>query len=118
MGDTHEPYEGWTILELFGHRRLAGWVSEAELAGGKFIRIDVPGLDGHGPRSTVATQFYGPAAIYAITPTTEAMARAVARTCQPEPVHRWEMPPDRALAATTEAPRDDDPPDTNDDDLP
>lgn len=91
-----DPYEGWTILELFGHRRLAGWVTEAEIGGGKFIRIDVPGPT---PEAPVATQFYGPAAIYCMTPTTEAMARAVAKSCQPTPVQRWEIPERPALAA-------------------
>ena len=75
-------YEGWTILELMGHRRLAGYVTEAEIAGGKFIRIDVPGKDGHGPRSTVATQFYGASSVYCLTPTTEEIARKVAEQSQ------------------------------------
>ncbi|MGE5590980.1 MAG: acetyltransferase [Bacillota bacterium] len=76
----------WAILELMGHRRLAGHVTEQEIAGASFIRIDVPGVD-----ATVATQFYAPVAIYAITPTTEEVARAVASANQPEPVTRWEL---------------------------
>ena len=91
-------FEGWAILELMGHRRLAGWLSEATIGGGSFIRIDVPGPqeegvtydDPHGP--IVATQFYSPAAVYAITPTTEDVARAVATRNQPAPVSRWELP--------------------------
>lgn len=99
-----DPYEGWTILELFGHRRLAGYVTEAEIGGGKFIRIDVPGPADGDP---VATQLYGPAAIYCMTPTTEAMARAVAKSCQPAPVQRWEI---REQAALTAGAPDDDRP--------
>ena len=53
------------------------------------LRIDVPGVDG----ALVATQFYSGAAIYCITPTTEEMAREVAASNQPAPVHRWELPP-------------------------
>src|SRR4051794_7323533 len=70
-----------------GHRRLGGKVSEQEIAGAAFLRIDVPGADG----ATVATQFYSPSAVYAITTTTEEMARAVALAHQPEPVTRWEL---------------------------
>lgn len=81
-------FEGWAILELMGHRRLGGHVSEATIAGSSFIRIDVPAPDGQKP----ATQFYSPSAVYAITPTTEQMARQVAAMAQPRPVERWELP--------------------------
>lgn len=101
-----EPYAGWTILELMGHRRLAGYVTEAEIAGGKFIRIDVPGKDGHGPRSTVATQYYGASSVYCLTPTTEEIARAVAERNQVEPAQPWEIKP--ALPAARPVPDDPD----------
>jgi hypothetical protein len=86
----------WVILELMGHRRLAGLLSAVEIAGAPFLRLDVPGKDG-----TVATQFYAPAAVYCITPTTEEMARLVAERDQPEPVQRWELRPP-ILRATSE----------------
>lgn len=87
MEQQAAKYEGWTILELMGHRRLGGYVREQEIAGAGFLRIDVPATD--GPQ---ATQFYPPSSVYCITPTTEAMARAVAKNNTPEPVHRWELP--------------------------
>ena len=34
------PFEGWAILELMGHRRLAGYVREVELAGAGVLRLD------------------------------------------------------------------------------
>jgi len=43
MTDKGKPFEGWAILELMGHRRLAGRLTEALVAGAAFIRIDVPG---------------------------------------------------------------------------
>ena len=43
MESTKENgFKQWAILELMGHRRLAGLVSETTLAGGAFLRIDVP----------------------------------------------------------------------------
>ena len=81
------PFEGWAILELMGHRRLGGYVSEATVAGAGFLRIDVPGEDG-----PTATQFYSPSSVYCLTPVTEDMARVVAARNQPEPVQRWELP--------------------------
>lgn len=77
----------WAILELMGHRRMAGWLSEVAIGGMSMIRIDVPG---EGDAWT-ATQLYAPAALYCITPTTEEIARAFAKSCQPEPVHAYEI---------------------------
>ncbi len=83
-----EAFSGWCILELMGHRRLGGYLTEQEIAGAAFIRIDVPGEDSQ----PVASQFYAPGAVYCIMPTTEELARAVAIRNQPTPVQRWELP--------------------------
>ena len=88
MKDTENGIDGWAILELMGHRRLGGRVSEATIAGGAFIRIDIPHPNEAG--LFTATQLYSPAAVYAITPTTEEIACAIARGA-PEPVSRWDL---------------------------
>jgi hypothetical protein len=85
---TTEPFACHAILELLGHRRLAGWLTEAQIAGASFLRLDVPGPDG----ALVASQYYSPGSVYAITPTTEEIARAVAASSRPAPVQRWELP--------------------------
>ena len=97
-----EGYEGWAIVELMGHRRMAGKISEATIAGAPLLRIDVPKADGDG---TFATQFYGGSAIYCITPTSEEMAKVVARTAQPAPVALWEL---RLPSGSTTLSSDDD----------
>lgn len=79
-----EPFAEWAIVELMGHRRLAGYLTEQEIAGKGFLRLDIPG-------DPPATQFYSPTSVYAITPTTEAIARAVATSTRPMPVQRWEL---------------------------
>jgi hypothetical protein len=38
-----------------------------------------------------ATQFYSPAAVYCVTPTTEDLARSFARSNVPRPIERWEI---------------------------
>ena len=97
---------GWCILELMGHRKMAGYVQEAEIAGGKFLRIDVPGPKSEGipphEEKAVATQYYSPASVYAITPTTESLAREIAIRNQPAPVARWELPEAKTAPATDE----------------
>lgn len=77
---------GWAILELMGHRRLAGYVTEQDIAGQGFLRLDV--FEGDGDQPAV-TQFYSPSAVYCITPTTQEIARAATRA--PAPVSRWEL---------------------------
>ena len=97
MNDTTQspPFEGWCILELMGHRRLAGYVRETTLAGVGVLRLDVP-EDGD---AAAATQFYPPSSLYCMTPVTEAVARSVARSNRPQPVQQWEL---RQIPASTD----------------
>lgn len=81
-----DTFAEWAIVELMGHRRLAGYLTETEIAGKGFLRLDVPNGD------TTATQLYNPASVYAITPTSEETARRVAELSQPAPVTPWELP--------------------------
>lgn len=116
MSDTDKSYSGWAILELLGHRRLAGRVCQEEQYGAAMIRIDIPGPDG-----TVATQWYSPAALYALTPTTEEIARQAAQLSRPEPVTAWELralePPKRRVVEDDDD-EDDIGPDPDFDDTP
>jgi hypothetical protein len=88
---TDSTFEGWAILELMGHRRLGGYVRQAEIAGAAFVRVDVP-APAESADEIAATQFYSPQAVYCLTPTTEEVARALAASERPAPVHRWELP--------------------------
>lgn len=98
MTATHEtPVEGaarWAIVELMGHKRLAGRISEVTEFGVAMIRIDVPGPDG----TIVASPCYSGAALYGVTPCTEAAARR-------EAGRTWNMPGPVQLALP--APRED-----------
>lgn len=81
----NKTFKDWAILELMGHRRLAGMVSDVQIGGASFLRIDIPGEE------TAITQFYSPQAVYCITPCTEAVARAIAKECE-APVSKWDLP--------------------------
>ena len=78
-------FKEWCIVELLGHVRIAGLVTEVELFGSKLGRVDIPSGD------TFVTQYFNGSSLYRLTPTTEEIARAVAASNQPEPVHRWEL---------------------------
>ena len=43
----------------------------------------------------LATQYYSPSSVYAITPTSEETARTVAHGIRHAPVRRWELTDDR-----------------------
>jgi len=83
--------QGWAIVELMGHNVIAGQVAEQTIAGAAFLRVDVPGLEGQPG----FTKLFGGAAIYAITPTTEEMARQAAGRLATRPVSLWVVPDGR-----------------------
>lgn len=103
-----QPFEHYALVELFGHQRIAGKVTEAEIGGGKFLRVDVPALG----ELQALTRFYGPAAIYGITPVTEETALALAKRFGVQPVAAWDarqlLQPERTLAAGADEDEDDD----------
>jgi len=82
MSDTN--FSGWAIVELMGHVRLAGFVTEEEHFGAKLGRIDI-----HNG-NTVVTQFFGGGSVYRVTPTTEEIAREIAKHTA-APVSSWDL---------------------------
>lgn len=82
-----ENFESWAVLELMGHVRTAGRVTEEERFGSKVGRIDIPTKDGG-----FVTTYFTALSIYRLTACSEEAARAVAISNAPEPVHTWELP--------------------------
>lgn len=78
-------FEGWAIVELMGHRKLAGYVREVTIAGAAMMRLDIP-------CDPPVTQYYGANSLYCLTPTTEELAKQVAQAARPTPVSRYELP--------------------------
>lgn len=83
MTETTEAFAEWVVIELMGHRRLAGHLTEVQIGSEGFLRLDIYPGDVVGPS---VTQFYRPGAVYCITPTTEEVARSVATQSMPVPV--------------------------------
>lgn len=86
---TEDKFDSWALAELFGHQRIVGRVTEATLAGGAFLRVDVPE---QGPAKPAFTRFYGPSAIYSLNPVSEEVARGLLVQYRNEPVNRFELP--------------------------
>lgn len=72
----------WGIVELMGHKVVAGLVSKDEMLGKPMLRVDVPTTS----TFDAFTQFYGEAAIYCVTFVSEAVARLTAEQIKVNPV--------------------------------
>lgn len=85
---TETPkFEAWAILEIMGHVKLAGFVSEQTIAGSAFIRIDVPSagsVEGF-------TRFFGSSSVYSLSPVTEETARDVASRMRSTPINEYDI---------------------------
>jgi uncharacterized RmlC-like cupin family protein len=89
-----EKFEAWGIVELMGHQRAAGRLSEQTIGGANLLRVDIP--HGEGFR----TAFYGSSAIYAVHITDETIARAAASAHGTRPTYAYEVSDElRKLAA-------------------
>lgn len=82
---SEDSFDHWAIVELMGHVRIAGRLTEVELFGAKMGRLDVPKDDGF------FTQYFGGSSVYRITPTTEEVARRIAEVNTPQPVYPYEL---------------------------
>lgn len=75
-------FEQWCILELMGHQRIAGKITEQVIAGQAMLRVDVPKT----ASKESFTVFYTSNAVYRIVPTDEKTARAAAEYYNEAPV--------------------------------
>lgn len=76
-----EQQSSWAIVELFGHKTLAGRVTK-DTSLFPLLRIDVPATEA-APEFTAE---YGPGAIYGITYVSEEVARLTAAAVKAQPV--------------------------------
>lgn len=81
-------FDQWCLLEIMGHQRYAGRVTEETLAGASFLRIDIPELDGR-PQFT---KLFSASSVYSITPMAEDIARGIAAELRNEPVSVYDLP--------------------------
>lgn len=93
----------YAIVELFGHAKVAGRISEQTFGGDAFVRVDVPEIEvteydwsgesrGEKRRTIQAhTRSFGAKAIYAISWCDEATAAIAARSIKHEPLQPYSV---------------------------
>lgn len=81
-----EKFECYAIIELFGHNKMAGKVSEQTIGGASMVRVDVP----ETAASPAFTRLLNVSAIYAINPVTEEVARGYAERLNTRPIDAWD----------------------------
>lgn len=92
-----DSFDNFCIVELFGHQKIVGRVTEQVIGGQAFVRVDVPQTKRHA----AFTRLFGGGAIYSITPVSEEIAKAAAEQIYAEPVTVY-IAPERQLTANTE----------------
>lgn len=81
MNETTET-TNWAVIELMGHKVVAGLISKSEMLGKPMLRVDVPATSAY----IAFTQFYGESAIYCVTFVSEEVAKLTAEQTKVNPV--------------------------------
>ena len=82
MNNLDDNVTNWAIVELMGHKVVAGLIQKSEMLGKPLLRIDVPATS----RYPEFTQFYGESALYCVTFVSEEVARQTAESIKLNPV--------------------------------
>lgn len=118
-------FEGWAIVEIFGHQRYAGYVTTEAYGQAVLFRVDVPPLEARDrvtkhyeyvygqsvpPGSTVQeaavqgyTKLFGAGAIYGLTPCTREAAEQALMAMQSRTLTLVALAPARALTPAYDA---------------
>ena len=88
MDKNQETIETWAYIEIMGHSKIAGRVSERKIGVAVMLQVDVPKPD----EGFSHTELYSPASIFSIKPTTEEWCRKFIAARVNYPVLPYIMP--------------------------
>jgi hypothetical protein len=86
--ETAKDKELWAIVEVMGHARYAGRVSEYSELGVPLVRVEVPATDDQ----PAFEKLLGGSSIFRITPCTEEVARRAAASFRVRPLELIHLP--------------------------
>lgn len=107
MGVEKKELKSYAVVEMMGHRKIVGLVTESDISGGQLLRVDVLGSDGTPER----TEYIGIGSIYCLTIVTEEVAVAAAKSHSPRPTWAFglsNIPAERTLTTGSYLDADDD----------
>lgn len=87
MENTPPRLATWAIVELMGHNQMAGFLTERPVGATVMFQLDVPAV-GDVP---AYTRYLSTAAVYAINPCTEELARLAANSYKAMPVIPYDV---------------------------
>ena len=73
MPEISPGFSHWAIVELMGHVKIAGHVTEVELFGSKLGKVDIPNGE------SFTTQYFNGSSLYRLTPTVESRPSSATR---------------------------------------
>jgi len=90
---NEEKFDCYAIVDVMGHQRYIGRVTEQVIAGTGFVRIDVPPVACEGRQLKPGwTKLVGTGSIYAISPITEELAMRMVADRDDAPISPYDLP--------------------------
>lgn len=84
----NNKFDSWAIVDIMGHQRLAGRVTEETIGGVSLLRCDIPEVNGIPAWTTYLTA----GSLYQMTPVTEELARSMAAKIGKMPITFYDLP--------------------------
>lgn len=85
MESEQKRFAQWAVVEILGHKQVAGRCTEEPIAGVNMLRVDIPEVAGWPAH----TKYFGGGSIYAIHPCSQEHATAAAEQL----AHQWGWTP-------------------------
>lgn len=85
-----EKFSQWAIIEVYGHEKYAGKVSETNIAGVGMLMLEVPEITNQEVTLPGFTKLLGMNSIFSLTIVDEEYAREMARKLSKHPVEGYE----------------------------
>ncbi|HEY8560459.1 MAG TPA: hypothetical protein VIL74_08785 [Pyrinomonadaceae bacterium] len=93
MGVEKQKLQEYAVVEMMGHRKIVGKITESDIGLSSLLRVDVLNREGGFDR----TEYIGQGSIYCLTIVTEEAAKAAAANNSPAPTWAWNIPQRPAL---------------------